>query len=200
MSGKRSASEASVDEPDTKVAKVEAPDGTGAAGGEDANKAAENPAAGEEHEQQVEGEGADRMEGDDQGEGDDADAAVCSQTDTTTRRRVHPTPCELESPRPLRTDLRGKPDGFFLFFLASLRLLFLLFLEREWSVCVARVRVLNSDEDVPSFSDPRRIRTPREVMRRQRDAASAPVIPCARLGSRAPQTKASVRKKKKTSS
>lgn len=102
MSGKRSASEAPADEPDTKSAKVEAPDPAGAASEDAANQADEYPAAGEEQEQQLEGEGADRMEGDDQGEGDDADAAVRSLTDTATRRRVYSTPCEMESPRSTR--------------------------------------------------------------------------------------------------
>ena len=87
MSGKRSASDAAADEPDSKVAKVEPIDGAGPATEDGA--AAENPApAEEENKKEVQeggADGGDRAEGDDQGEGEDADAAVRSRLDARTR-------------------------------------------------------------------------------------------------------------------
>lgn len=89
----------------------------------------------------------------------------------------------------------------FVCFLAAcrpLRLLFFfpLFFGTRNGVCACRActsNELTTRSSVPSSSEPRRIRMPRVVMRRQRDAASVPVIPCARLGSREPRTKESVR-------
>lgn len=111
MSGKRSASEALAEEPDTKAAKTEpAADAWASAGEEAASKA--HPHAGaaaaaggdetkqEEDKEEDSGEGAtagDRMETEDLGEGDDADAMVSSLPRRTrgmhggSRRVPHPS-------------------------------------------------------------------------------------------------------------